>query len=119
MKDLKNYLDDIELAYDNYLPIPREKFLDLQKILEFISKSTNSKFYESLYCAEKAPISKSQQLLYNLFDEKNKNKKSNESKRRKTGDTSVYVQQAFEIISVANKSTRRADSNYICHCSRK
>jgi hypothetical protein len=69
-------LDDIELAYDDYLPIPREKFLDLQKILEFIPKSTNSKFYES-YCVEKAPISKSKQLLHNLFDKKNKNKKSN------------------------------------------
>ncbi len=69
-------MDDIELTYDNFLPISREKFLDLQKILEFIPKSTNSKFYESLYWAEKAPISKSQQLLHNLFDEKNKNKKS-------------------------------------------
>lgn len=57
------------------------KFLDLQKILEFIPKSNNSKFYESLYCTETAPISKSQKLLHNLFDEKNK---SNESKRRRT-----------------------------------
>jgi hypothetical protein len=38
LKNLKKFLDDIELAYDNYLPISREKFLDLQKILEFIPK---------------------------------------------------------------------------------
>ena len=76
-------MDDIELAYDNYLPITREKFQDLQKILEFIPKSSNSKFYESLYCTETAPISKSQKLLHNLFDEKNKNNKSNESKKKK------------------------------------
>ncbi len=83
MKNLKNFLDDIELAYDNYLPIPREK-LDLQKILEFIPKSKNSKFYKSFYCTETIPISKSQKLSHKLFDEKNKKKKSNESKRRKT-----------------------------------
>ncbi len=71
LKNLKKFLDDIELAYDNYLPISREKFLDIQKILEFIPKSTNYKFYETFYCTETIPISKSQNLLHKLFDEKN------------------------------------------------
>jgi len=84
LKNLKKFLDDIELAYDNYLPISREKFLDIQKILEFIPKSTNYKFYETFYCTETIPISKSQNLLHKIFDEKNEKRKSNESKRSKT-----------------------------------
>ncbi len=77
-------MDDIELAYDNYLPISREKFLDLQKILEFIPKSINYKFDETFYCTETISISKSQNLLHKLFDEKNEKRKFNESKRSET-----------------------------------
>jgi hypothetical protein len=84
-KELEHLKPDFDLKnLKNFMTTPREKFLDLQKIIEFIPKSINSKFYESFYCAETIPISKSQKLLHKLFDEKNKNKKSNESKRRKT-----------------------------------
>ena len=71
LEQFKRILNDIRLAYDNVLPIYREKLLDINKIIEYISKGNNSKFYDSLYSLDKTEISKSQKLLHNLFDKFN------------------------------------------------
>ena len=55
------------------LPISREKLLDMNKIIKYIPKGNNSKFYDSLYRLDKTKISKSQKLLHNLFDKFNQN----------------------------------------------
>jgi hypothetical protein len=79
-----NFLDDIELDYDNYLAKILRFTKKKKKFLELIPKSKNCKFYETFYCTQTIPISKSQNLLRKLFDEKNEKRKSNESKGRKT-----------------------------------
>jgi len=80
------YKRNIELAHDKVLPISREKFLDMQKIMEFIPKTSNSKFYDTLYSIDNISCAKSQKLLHKLFDKCNKiNKyKSRSAKKQKT-----------------------------------
>ncbi len=76
------------MTSDSIMTTIWQKFLDLQKKrkknLELIPKSKNCKFYETFYCTQTIPISKSQNFLRELFDEKNEKRKSNESKGRKT-----------------------------------
>jgi hypothetical protein len=47
--NLDHFFNDINLAYEKPLPISREKLLDICKILEYIPKTVNSKFYDTLY----------------------------------------------------------------------
>ena len=56
-------MNDIPLAYDNVLPISREKLLDMNKIIKYIPKGNNSKFYDSLYSLDKTKISKSKIII--------------------------------------------------------
>ncbi len=83
--ELGNYLNDLQLAYENYIAISREKLLDIQKLIPFIPK-TECKFYDSLYSLDLPKVCKTQELLHQNFDNQNKdrvNDKSSKSKRIK------------------------------------
>ena len=62
------------------MPISIEKFFDMQKILKYIPNKLQNEFnfYDSLYSIDSIPIPKTQVLLHQLFDQKNKTR--NESK---------------------------------------
>ncbi len=71
-EELNSFFEDIPKAYDNYLPISREKFFDIQKILKYIPNKLQNEFnfYDSLYSIDSVPIPKTQILLHQLFDQK-------------------------------------------------
>jgi hypothetical protein len=79
---LINIFDDIELAYDQVLPISREKFLDVMKIIEFIPNTANTEFYKCLYSLDSAPMSRNQKLIHDLFQKNNKNIKKTKSLKK-------------------------------------
>jgi hypothetical protein len=71
--ELGNYLNDLQLAYENYIAILRQKLLDMQKLIPFIPK-TECKFYDSLYSLDSPKVSKTQELLHQNFDNQNKDR---------------------------------------------
>jgi hypothetical protein len=75
-KLLNNYLEDLQFAYQNFLPISREKLYDIMKIIEFIPNSVDKKFYDSLYSLETAEMSNGHKLMHTLFEKSNKVLKS-------------------------------------------
>jgi hypothetical protein len=76
-KELNSFFENIPQAYDNYLPISRDKFFDMQKILKYIPNKLQNEFnfYDTLYSIDSMPIPKTQVLLHELFDQKNQNQK--------------------------------------------
>ena len=63
-------MNNLQLAYEKILPISREKFLDIKKLIEFIPE-TSSQFYETLYSLDSTQKSKTQKLIHELLHSEN------------------------------------------------